>query len=207
MTSNSSKPFVVGLTGGVASGKTTAARAFQSREIPLIDTDELSREAVQPGSPTLEEIRQAFGSDVLATRGGLDRQAMRRRVFDDETARRRLEAILHPRIAELLDSRLAAIDAPWCVVAVPLLVEAGWVDRVDRVLVIDVPPEIQLARLAARDGIDEAEAQRMIDAQAARKDRLAVAHDVVDNAGDSENLAALVDRLCRAYDALASTMA
>lgn len=203
MTSTTSNPFVVGLTGGVASGKSAAAREFESLGATVIDTDALSREAVMPGSPALAEIRDAFGPDVLAATGELDRDAMRRRVFGADTARRRLEAILHPRIAELLDGRLAALREPWCIVAIPLLVEAGWADRVDRVLVIDVPRETQLTRLAARDGIGEDAAQRMIHAQASREERLAIAHDVVDNTGDLEDLAALVGRLFAAYEALA----
>lgn len=207
MTSTASKPFVVGLTGGVASGKSAAAREFESLGAPVIDTDALSREAVMPGAPAMAEIREAFGPEVLSADGSLDRQAMRRRVFGDEAARRSLEAILHPRIAELLDARLAALDQPWCVVAIPLLVEAGWVDRVDRVLVIDVPRETQITRLATRDGIGEDDAQRMIDAQAAREDRLAIAHDVVDNTGDLDDLATLIRQLFLAYGALAGEAA
>lgn len=203
MTSTTSKPFVVGLTGGVASGKSVVARAFEDLGVSVLDTDALAREVVTPGSPALKEIVEAFGRGVLDAEGNLDRRAMRRQVFEDESARRRLEAILHPRIAELLQTRLAEIGDPWCIVAIPLLVEAGWTDRVDRVLVVDVPTQTQLARLVARDGIDEAAAQRMIDAQASREDRLALAHDVVDNSGDLEDLAGLVNQLFRSYQALA----
>lgn len=202
MTPSSSKPFVVGLTGGVASGKTAAARAFEALGVPVIDTDRLSREVVTPGSDAIAEIRKAFGPEVLAADGSLDRHAMRQRVFEEEGVRRRLEAILHPLIADLLDSRLADLKEPWCIVAIPLLVEAGWVDRVDRVLVVDVPPQTQIARLAARDGIDDTAAQRMIDAQASRGERLTVAHDVLDNTGTMDNLADLITPLSRTYGAL-----
>lgn len=203
MTSSFPKSFVVGLTGGVASGKTAAALAFESLGVQVIDTDHLSREAVTPGSDAITEIQETFGPEVLAADGSLDRRAMRQRVFEDERARRRLEAILHPRIAELLETRLAELEEPWCILAIPLLVEAGWVERVDRVLVVDVPPQTQIARLAARDDIDDAAARRMIDAQASREERLAVAHDVLDNAGTMKNLADLVTPLSRAYESLA----
>lgn len=194
---------VVGLTGGVASGKSAAAAAFESRGVSVVDTDRLAREVAAPGAEAIGEIRRTFGDDVLDAHGGLDRRAMRRLVFEDEGARRRLEAILHPRIAERLESELAAIRAPWCIVAIPLLVEAGWVERVDRVLVVDAAPERQLTRLMERDGMDEASARRVIDAQASREDRLSVAHDVLDNNGSLEELDALVGRLYSALDALA----
>lgn len=203
MTPSSSKPFVVGLTGGVASGKTAAALGFEALGVMVIDTDRLSREVVTPGSEAVAEIREVFGPEVLAADGSLDRHVMRQRVFGEEGARRLLEAILHPRIAELLDARLADLEERWCIVAIPLLVEAGWVDRVDRVLVVDVPPQTQIARLAARDGIDDTTAQHMIDAQASRDERLAVAHDVLDNTSTTDNLAHLVRPLSRTYEALA----
>lgn len=207
MTSTTPKPFVVGLTGGVASGKSEVARAFQSRGVRVLDTDQLAREVVTPGGRVIREIAEAFGRDVLDDDGGLDRRAMRRRVFEDDTARRRLEAILHPRIAKLLDVRLAEVKDSWCVVAVPLLVEAGWADRVDRILVVDIPPEMQLARLMARDGANEAAARQMMSAQAPREDRLAAAHDVLDNSGDLDDLARLVDRLYLSYEALVGNTA
>lgn len=194
---------VVGLTGGVASGKSAVAARLKALGIPVVDTDQLAREVVEPGAVAIAAIREAFGPGVLDDHGGLNRRSLRERVFEDESARRRLEAILHPRIAERLEARLAAINAPWCVVAIPLLVEADWVNRVDRVLVVDVEPDVQVTRLMARDGMDEAAARRMVDAQATRDDRLQVAHDVIDNSGSLEDLEALVDRLHAALDALA----
>lgn len=203
MDSARTKPLVVGLTGGVASGKSAAAACFEALGVPVIDTDRLAREAVQPGSGTLADIVEAFGEDVLTAAGELDRERMRERVFSDEAARRRLEAILHPCIGELLDAELSEIRAPYCIVAIPLLVEAGWTERVDRVLVVDVPEAVQVERLQARDGMDAGAARRMIRTQADRDDRLRVADDVLDNSGTREELEARVARLHTAFLAAA----
>lgn len=203
MTDSDSLPMIVGLTGGIASGKSAVADEFEALGVPVLDTDQLAREVVEPGGDAVREIREAFGDDVLGEDGGLDRAAMRRLAFEDAGARNRLEAILHPRIGERLDRELARIRHQWCIAVVPLLVEAGWVDRVDRVLVVDVPPAVQLSRLMARDGLDGTGARRVLDAQASREDRLAVAHDVVNNTGSPDELRLLVQRLHVALEALA----
>lgn len=203
MKTRKSRPFVIGLTGGIASGKSAVAEAFEALEVPVIDTDQLSREVVAPGSDAIVEIQEAFGRDVLDAGGGLDRRKMRQLVFEDAATRQQLESILHPRIASLLERRLANTGPGWCVVAIPLLIEAGWQDRVDRILVVDAPPGEQLSRLLVRDRMDEAAARRMIDAQVSREERLTVAHDVLDNSSDLAGLSALVGRLAHAYTALA----
>src|SRR5690348_10105705 len=197
--------YVVGLTGGVASGKSTVARLFAGYGIVVADADEAARAAVAANSPGLAEVVAAFGRDVLAADGTLDRAAMRRRVFDDATARRQLEAIVHPRVRALLRDACADAPGPYAVAAIPLLAETGrnaypWLARV---LVVDAPVEVQQARLQARDGIDASLAQRMLAAQAAREERLAIADDVLVNDGHPEALARQVAALDTRYRALA----
>jgi dephospho-CoA kinase len=203
----SGKPpgLVVALTGGVAAGKSAVTRRFEALGVPVHDADVAAREVVAPGSEGLAEVVDVFGADVLDSRGQLDRPAMRRRVFADPAARRRLEAIIHPRVRAWLRERALAGTAPYCLLAIPLLAENieqyRWVDRV---LVVDVPESVQLARLLARDGIDETLARRMIAQQASRADRLALADDVIDNSGDESALDQAVAELHRRYLALAA---
>lgn len=200
--------FVVGLTGGIASGKSTVARLFADHGIVVADADEAARAAVASGSDGLAAVVAAFGTDVLAADGSLDRAAMRRHVFHDDAARRRLEAIVHPRVRALLREACAAAPGPYAIAAIPLLVETGrdayaWLARV---LVVDAPAEAQRARLQARDGIDAALAERMLAAQAPREARLAVADDVIVNDGDPDALVAHVAALDRRYRALAADL-
>jgi len=194
----------IGLTGGVASGKSAVADMFQALGAPLIDTDVLAREVVEPGEPGLTAIRDAFGPDVLTEDGRLDRRKLRSIVFSDDGKRRRLEAILHPLIRERLLAKLDGLDAPYVVIAVPLLVETDFVELVDRVLVVDAPVDVQLDRLMARDGSTRAEAQAIIDAQVDRATRLARADDVIDNSGDLAATRAQVETLHRRYLQLAT---
>lgn len=198
--------FVVGLTGGIASGKSTVARLFADRGIVVADADEAARAAVAPGSEGLAAVVAAFGTDVLAADGNLDRAAMRRHVFHDDDARRRLEAIVHPRVRALLREACAEAPGPYAIAAIPLLVETGrdayaWLARV---LVVDAPVEVQRARLQARDGIDAALAERMLAAQAPRGARLAIADDVLVNDGDLHALDMHVAELDGRYRALAA---
>jgi dephospho-CoA kinase len=198
--------FVVGLTGGVASGKSTVAQLFADRGIVVADADEAARAAVASGSEGLAAVVAAFGTDVLAADGSLDRAAMRRHVFHDDDARRRLEAIVHPRVRTLLHEACEAAPGPYAIAAIPLLVETGrdayaWLARV---LVVDAPVEVQRARLQARDGIDAVLAERMLAAQAPRAARLAIADDVLVNDGDQVALGAHVAALDRRYRALAA---
>lgn len=198
--------FVIGLTGGIASGKSTVDRLFRARGIVVADADLAARDAVAPGSPGLAEVVAAFGPGVLAADGSLDRAAMRRRVFDDPDARRTLEAIVHPRVRSALETACAAADGPYAIASIPLLAEAGgraaypWLQRI---LVVDVPETVQLQRLLQRDGIDAALAGAMIAAQATRAQRLAIADDILPNDGPLESLPAAVDALDRLYRGLA----
>lgn len=189
----------IGLTGGVASGKSLAAAAFAARGAPVLDADQVARDVVVPGTPALAEIVQAFGAGVVQADGQLDRRRMRERVFADPAARRRLEQITHPRIRERLLAWRDAQAAPYCILAVAILVESGMDALVDRILVIDTPPERQLEWLTARDGIDAALARGMLAAQASREQRLARATDVITNAGTPADLDRAVGRLHDAY--------
>jgi len=192
-------PLRIGLTGGIASGKTTVANLFAALGVTIVDTDLLSREVVAPGSPLLQQITERFGIAVQNGDGTLNRQELRNRIFEDPAQRKWLEALLHPAIRKLTDERSAAATGPYVIVAIPLLVETGGASRFDRVLVVDCDPEAQIARLMARDGTTREEAQRMLAAQASREARLAVAHDVIRNDGDLAHLRDQVDELHRQY--------
>jgi len=194
----------IGLTGGIASGKSTVANLFAALGITIVDTDLLAREVVAPGSALLPRIAGHFGADVLQKDGSLDRAALRSRVFENPAERQWLERLTHPAIRELTDKRCESATSDYVIVAIPLLVETAGAERFDRVLVVDCSPEIQLARLQARDGTTRAEAQRMLAAQATREQRLAVADDVITNDGDLAALREQVEKLHRQYLKLAS---
>lgn len=202
-TRNAHRPLLIGLTGGIASGKSAVAERFAQLGVDVVDTDALAREVVAPGSDGLAALVAAFGAGILGEGGGLDRARMRARVFDDEAARRRLETILHPRIEALAMQRAHASRAPYVVLVIPLLVESGWDTMVDRVLVVDAPEAVQVRRLVARDGGDDAQARAILAAQAPRDRRLAVADDVIDNRGPATELDAHVARLHQKYLELA----
>ncbi len=201
------RPFVVALTGGIASGKSTVAGHLAGLGAELVDADIVARELVAPGQPALTEIVAAFGPEVLDAEGALDRRAMRTRVFGDPGSRHMLEAILHPRVRATLRDRSNASVAPYVVLAIPLLAEGRGYDWVDRVLVVDVPREVQHARLVARDGIPPDLADAMLDAQASREQRLAIADDVIDNSGTLEDLGTATAVLHRRYLDLARAKA
>jgi dephospho-CoA kinase len=194
----------VGLTGGIASGKSAVEAAFARLGVPVVDTDRIAREVVEPGTPALAAVVAAMGQEVLAADGRLDRRRLRGLVFADAARRRRLEAILHPAIRAAVAARVAAVTAPYVVVAIPLLVETNARTTVDRVLVVDCRPETQLARLVARDGETEAGARAILAAQASREARLAAADDVIDNEGTPAELDAQVAALDARYRALAA---
>lgn len=198
--------YVIGLTGGIASGKSELARRFQALGVQVVDADLAAREVVAPGSAGLAEVVTAFGAELLDDAGALDRAAMRRRVFDDAHARKRLEAIVHPRVRAMLEVACAAAAGTYVIAAIPLLAEGGGREHypwLDRILVVDVSPKVQLARLLQRDGIDTTLAQRMVAAQASRQQRLAIADDVIVNDGTLDSLAAHVDVLDTRYRMLA----
>jgi len=196
---------VVGLTGGIGSGKTTVANCFVALGVPLIDTDAIAHELVRPGSPALGEIAAGFGPEMLTAAGELDRPRLRQRVFTDAGQRRRLEAILHPRIRAETVRRLRELDSPYCIVSIPLLVETAQADLVDRVLVVDSPPELQRARVARRDGWPPEEIDGALRAQASREQRLQAADDVIRNDRDIESLRDAVAALHRRYLELSRT--
>jgi dephospho-CoA kinase len=202
-------PFVVAVTGGVASGKSTVTRMFEALDVPVVDADEAAREVVAPGSEGLGAVAAAFGRACLADDGSLDRARMRKKVFADPEARRRLEGILHPRIREHMRrevERLAAAKPPppYLIAAIPLLAEVGAYPWLSRVLVVDVPEDVQVARVMARDGVDEAMARAMLAAQVGRKARLALADDVIVNDRDRQALVEAVAALHRMYLDLAT---
>ena len=195
--------FIVGLTGGIASGKSTVAERFARHGVPVIDADALARQVVEPGQPALERLIETFGADILDSNGRLDRERLRRRVFTDPDQRRALDRIMHPAIGLAMQQALRAAQGPYVILMVPLLVETGQHRMVNRVLVVDVPEAVQIERLMARDGSDADQAAAILAAQASRAERLAAAHDIVNNAGLPEALDAAIDRLHAAYSAMA----
>ena len=193
--------FIIGLTGGVASGKSEVTRRFEALGVAVVDADLAARAVVEPGQPALTRIAAHFGAGILRDDGTLDRRQLRERVFADAQARRELEAITHPAIRALVQEQAHAAPGPYAIVAVPLLAEAGRVAYpwLARVLVVDAPVAVQHARLMRRDGVDETLAAQMIAAQASRETRLAMADDVIVNDGDPAHLDAAVADLHARY--------
>jgi dephospho-CoA kinase len=189
----------VGITGGIASGKSTVADMFAVLGVAVIDTDVIAREVVQPGQAALAEIEAEFGSEVISGDGSLDRRALRAIVFDDHHKRQTLEAILHPRIREQASLQALQARGPYLLVVVPLLVESPMKDEVERILVVDCDEHIQLQRLMERDIENEGQARKMIAAQSSRADRLAIADDVIVNDGDLEQTRQQVEALHSIY--------
>ncbi len=200
--SSAARPLRIGLTGGIASGKTTVARFFAELGAPIIDTDIIAREVVVVGSPALDEIRRAFGDGVFNDDGTLDRKAMRKLVFSDTDTRRQLEGILHPRIREATLEQAAAVTYPYMIIVIPLLVESSMKKFLDRILVVDCSEDVQLSRLVSRDADGADQARRIIAAQASREQRLAIADDVVSNDGDLDDTRRRVDELHNEYLAM-----
>ena len=192
--------FIVGLTGGIGSGKSAAAKLFEELGAAVVDTDAIAHELTAPGGVAVAPIRAAFGDEVVAPNGALERPAMRRKVFADAQAKGRLEAILHPMIRAEADRRSAAVRAPYVVLVVPLLVESGgYRSRVQRVTVVDCPEEVQVARVMSRSGLSAEEARAIMAAQVSREARLAVADDVIDNGGELAALRPQIETLHRRY--------
>ena len=191
---------VVGLTGGIGSGKSTVAARLEARGATIVDTDEISRHLTGPAGAAMEAVREAFGSRFVTAEGALDRAAMRALAFEDAGARLRLESILHPAIRARADALLAAASGPYAIVAVPLLFETrGYLERVERVLVVDCPEALQASRVAARSGLAPEEVRRMMASQWPRWRRLQMADDVVWNGGDMAALEAQCERIHAFY--------
>lgn len=197
----------VGLTGGIGSGKSTVAKALAEHGADLIDTDAIARALTAPQGAALPELCAAFGPDILDADGALDRAAMRHRVFADPAARARLEGILHPRIREIALARSQASRAPYVLFDVPLLTESPvWQALCDRILVVDCPPELQISRVMARNGLRREEVERILASQASRAARLAIADDVIDNSADLARLQAQILPLHHRYLAASQDM-
>jgi dephospho-CoA kinase len=190
----------IAITGGIASGKSAVADLFRQFDVPIFDADIVAREVVQPGAEALQEIATTFGKEMLTGSGELDRHAMRERVFANTVDRRTLEAILHPRVRAALRAQMCKCRAPYCLLVVPLLVEnRADYSFIDRTLVVDVSPKVQVARLMRRDQSTQEVAARIIAAQALRAERLAIADDVIDNDGGIEALEPAVEQLHARY--------
>ena len=189
----------IALTGGIGSGKSTVAALFAKRGAPVIDADSIARELAAPGQPALQNMIAAFGQDIIPANGALDRKKLREIVFDDQTAKTRLEAILHPLIYAEIDRRIDRVEYPYCLAVIPLLFETGRQARFDRVLLIDLPERLQLERALRRDRSAPALIKKMIASQIARADRLQYGDDIIDNTGAIDALAGQAQSLHARY--------
>ena len=178
----------IGLTGGIGSGKSTACEIFSELKVPVIDADVIAVKAVKPGMPALQSIIDEFGVKIITKDGYLNRKELRDRIFKNESDRRKLESILHPVIYKEIARQTKGINSAYCIISIPLLLETGPSDIIDRILVIDIPKELQLSRASARDNASLKNIETIIHSQISRDDRLAAADDIINNEGDIENL-------------------
>ena len=200
--------YVVAITGGIGSGKTTVANQFAALGIEVVDADLIAREVVEPGTPALAAIASHFGPGILDEQGRLDRRALRERIFSDPAAKSWLNALLHPIIRSEMLRQCAAANSPYCLLVVPLLVENRLTELAERVLVIDVDEATQIERTCRRDGVNREQAQAILASQASRSERLAMADDVLDNqSGTTETIRARILALHETYLAFASQQA
>ena len=209
--SNSRRPIkkqlVVGLTGGIASGKTAVSRCFDQLGVPVIDADVVAREVVEPGRPALDAIVEKFGREVLDETGRLDRRMLRELVFADPELRRELEQLLHPEIRRRMKQKIAELHQDYVVLVIPLLLEVEQTNLVDRVLVVDAPERAQISRAMERDGSSEKEIRDIMSAQLPREQRLARADDIIENRGTLRDLCDRVGKLDRFYRKIARSVA
>jgi len=189
----------IALTGGIGSGKTQVSETFSSLGVPVIDTDIISRQLVEPGQPALEQIAQSFGQHLLLNSGELDRAGLRQIIFESSIARQKLQDILHPAIRNEVQRQLQAITYSYVIIVIPLYVETGQFLQTDRILVVDCPEEVQRDRVVSRDNISPDEFEKILNAQASREQRLAVADDVIVNDADIEILQDKVRKLHEQY--------
>ena len=192
-------PYTVALTGGIASGKTLVSDEFSRLGVPVIDTDVIAHEIVNPGQPALQEIEDAFGASILDGDGRLRRKELRALIFTDTGARKKLESILHPKIRQEVAKAISNVKTGYCILAIPLLAESGGYPNVDRVLVVDVDEETQISRLMSRDNSSRDQAVQALASQASRQQRLAIADDVIDNSASLEDARLEVARLHQTY--------
>ncbi|QLH63758.1 dephospho-CoA kinase [Serratia symbiotica] len=197
--------YIVALTGGIGSGKSTVANAFARHGVAVVDADVIARQVVEPGTPALAKIAERFGNEILLASGALNRAVLRQRIFSQPDGKIWLNQLLHPLIRQETQRQLAQATSPYALWVVPLLVENGLQDRADRVLVIDVNTETQRARTVARDGISRQQVQDILSAQATREQRLAIADDIIDNSGIALEIELSVDALHRRYLELAAS--
>lgn len=197
---------VIGLTGGIGSGKSAVCREFERLLVPVVDTDVIAREVVAPGSTGLEEVVSTFGEDVLGRDGAIDRGRLRQVIFADDKKRAALEAILHPKIRERVRDQLAAVTSSYCILCVPLLVEKGGYENVDRILVVDCPTEVQMARVMDRDNLTQAQVEAIMRSQATRDQRAQLADDIVENSDRLEALRTAVEAHHVRYTAIADQL-
>ncbi|MBN7818248.1 dephospho-CoA kinase [Bowmanella yangjiangensis] len=200
------RPLVIGLTGGIGSGKTKVSDLFADLGIDIVDADLLAREVVEPGTPALKEITEHFGAEILQADGQLDRRALRERIFANPQEKSWLNSLLHPLIRQLMQTRSRQAKSPYCILAIPLLVENQLHQLVDRILVVDVKESIQCSRVVARDQVSEAQAEAILASQASRQQRLAAADDIIDNSGQVEALIPQVNKLHQQYLTLANSL-
>jgi dephospho-CoA kinase len=200
----SSRPYRVGLTGGIASGKSTAAKFFGALGVPIIDTDQLARDVVEPGQPPLERLVERFGPGILTEDGHLDRPALRNIVFSDPKARADLEALTHPAIGAAVEAKSNELGGIYQILVLPLLVEKNLGSQLNRVLVVDCDEELQIRRVQTRDGSTVEQARAILNAQASRTSRLKAAHDVIKNEGDMSAVREQVEQLHARYLELAA---
>lgn len=195
--------FTVVLTGGIASGKSAVSACFEKLGVPIVDTDIIARQVVEPGSPALERIARELGAGFLDKDGGLNRTKMRQAIFSDPDLKSRLEAILHPLIGKEVLQQVNQLVSPYCIIVIPLFAESSAYAWIDRVLVVDVTEDAQIERVMARDGISRDQARAILNAQTGRQDRLALADDILDNSGNLSELPEKVKALHQKYLSLA----
>ena len=189
----------VGLTGGIGSGKTTVRNFFDELGAPTIDADEISHRITKPGQAAFDEVVALFGKESLDETGNLDRKRLRALIFDEPDLKQKLEAIIHPRVRTQIREFTDRVDYPYCVICIPLLLETGAQSTVDRVLAVDAPEELQVARVSRRDNADERQTRSIIRSQAGREQRLHAAHDIIVNDGNINDLKAQVENLHKRY--------
>ena len=179
---------IVGLTGGIGSGKSAAANFFQNEGITVIDADGLSREVIEEGTPGFASIVECFGSKIIDSDGSINREHLRKEVFDDDKKKKLLESIIHPLVRELMVKKIAASKSPYSIVMVPLIFETNSMSNYNRILVIDCDPKLQLERAMLRDNNSKAQIEKIMDSQCSREERISIANDIIPNNDSLENL-------------------